>query len=160
QVNQNSTGDQTNPVVATNAAGDAVAVWVGPDADGTGVFARRINPDGTPAGDDIPVNTVTAGDQHQPAVAVAPDGSFIVTWASPDGWNAGIVARRFYANGMAQDQFEFPVSTTIYGPQWDPAVGLADGGSFVIAWDDPYNGRVAAQRFQADGTRAGGEIAL
>jgi RHS repeat-associated protein len=160
-VNTTTTGDQATPVVGSNADGYSVVVWIGPDADGWGIFARQFNPDGTPAGAEFQVNTTTTGDQTMPAVAVAADGSFVIAWASPDGWNDGIFARRYDASGTALDTYQFQVSTTTYGPQWEPAIGIAADNSFMIAWDDPYNGQVTAQRFAANGTPdVAGELTL
>jgi RHS repeat-associated protein len=159
-VNTTTTGHQFAPAVGSNADGYSVVVWASADADGWGIFARQFNPDGTPAGDEFQVNTTTTGDQIQPAVAVAADGSYFVAWRSPDGWNDGIAGRRFAANGDPLDTDQFWVSTTVYGPQWDPAVGFADDGSAVVIWSDSYNGRIDAQRYATDGTADGSEFYL
>jgi RHS repeat-associated protein len=156
-VNQTATGTQTTPVVASNAAGRSIVVWVGPDADGWGIFARWLNPDGTPDGAEFAVNTTTTGDQTTPAAAVSPDGTAFIAWQTPDGWNDGIAGRRFTSAG-AVDSTQFAVSTTTYGPQWEPQVGYAADGSAVVIWGDPYNARIAGQRFGSSGTATGSEM--
>jgi hypothetical protein len=91
---------------------------------------------------------------------VAADGSFIVAWHGPDGWNDGIFVRRFDAAGAPLDTTEFQANTVTYGPQWDPAVGIAADHSFVVAWSDSWGGRIVARRYAANGTAASGELTL
>jgi hypothetical protein len=155
-----TSGTQLQPVVAANADGASVVVWIAPDADGYGIFGRRMSPDGAPVGAAFQINTTTGGDQLQPAVAVAGDGSFVVVWRSPDGWNDGVFARRFDAAGAALDATQFQVNTTTFGIQWDPAVGIAADNSFVVAWSDSYNARTVARLYAADGTATSGELML
>src|SRR5215210_1140485 len=77
-VNAITTGLQERAAIATDADGDSVAVWQGPDAAGSGIFARRLNAAGVPQGAaDIPVNTTTAGAQAFPAVATDAGGNFV-----------------------------------------------------------------------------------
>ena len=69
------------------------------------------------------VNSVTTGQQHRPAVAVAPDGDFVVVWEDDqdeNGWY-DIRARGFAANG--QQRFpDLTVNSATTGQQHRPAV--------------------------------------
>ena len=149
------------------AADDSyVVVWsstVG-DGSGWGVFARQFDSTGTPTSGEIAVNTFTAGDQNNAAVAVRDDGSFVVVWQSrlQDGSGQGVYAREFDATGTPVTA-EIPVSVTTAGNQQMPAIALRAGGGYAIAWSgkgpgDP-NGTYA--RVFADGGAAlTGEIAV
>ena len=44
------------------------------------IRARIFNVNGAPAGDEFLVNTITNGDQRDPAIAALTDGGFVVTW--------------------------------------------------------------------------------
>src|SRR5205823_125788 len=70
--------------VGMAANGNYVVVWssAGQDGDGWGVYGQRFDARGTALGGEFRVNSTTAGDQNRPAVAVAPDGSFVVVWQS------------------------------------------------------------------------------
>src|SRR5262245_9243448 len=103
---QDITTDQ-KLAVATVPTGGFIATYRSflQDGDGDGVFARRFDANGQPLGDEFQVNTVAASDQYAPAVAVAPDGSFIIAYTSigqesPDlPFSNGVFARRFAADG-------------------------------------------------------------
>jgi hypothetical protein len=114
------------------------------------------------------VNTFTAGNQilsfsNQNNVAMAADGSYVVTWqsANQDGTGQGIYAQRFdpYGNNVGG---EFLVNTTTAGNEEYPSVAMDDAGDFVITWsaDHQDSGGMAvyAQRYNAAGVRQGGEF--
>lgn len=165
QVNTFIVGDQAYPAVCRDPSGRTVVVWESRDQDGSknGVRARRYDPSGAPAGDEIAVNVFTDDDQQLPAVTCRPDGSFLVAWESrgQDGDDFGIIAERFDASGARLGN-ETVVNTTTAGRQAHPAVCSDAEGNFVIAWQsDGQDGDglgIVAQRFAADGIRRGGEL--
>lgn len=98
------------PSIAVNASTGAVVVaWTsqGQDGDQGTVVLRLFNSDGKAVTDEIVANTVTAGDQANPAVASFSDGSWLVVWQSgpgsgsntQDGSGDGVFAQRFDATG-------------------------------------------------------------
>jgi hypothetical protein len=162
QVNTYTTGNQFSAAVAMDSSGGFVVAWTSgtyynnaPDGSGYGVFARRFASTGTPLGGEFQVNTYTTGNQEQPAVAVAPDGTFVVVWESgdyygptQDGSRFGIFGRRFDATGTALGP-DFQVNTYTTGSQADPALAMDAAGNFVVAWESDYysqNG-IFAQHF-------------
>jgi len=68
--------------VACGPGGGFVVAGVRTDTDGTtwGVFVRRYDADGQPSGDAVTVNPTPAGDQTEPVVGVAGDGTIVVAW--------------------------------------------------------------------------------
>src|SRR5262249_20034412 len=141
-VNATTAGSQTGPAAAFDSSGNFVTVWQSggsglastQDAD---VFLQRWNSDGTLRGTEVRVNTTVAGCQGAPAVAAAPDGSFVVVWQSQgqdgDGW--GIFAQRFDRTG-APVGGEVVVNQSTAGDQQVPAVVYdPSGASFTVAWE-------------------------
>lgn len=156
-------GFRCEPAAAA-AAGSFVVVWGEYGAVDEEVVARRVDPSAGPVGASFPVNTHTTAEQRQPALAGAPDGSFVVAWQSydQDGDNDGIFAQRFDAGG-APAGGEFPVNTFTDESQRRPAVAADDTG-FVVAWQS-YNQLhfnddedIFARRFDATGAPLGGEL--
>ncbi len=169
QVNSHTGGDQTQAATTALADGGFVVVWTsnGEDGDATGVYGRRYDADGQPAGDAFQVNTETAGQQLWPAATALPDGGFVVVWTShlesggQDGDRGGIFAQRYDAAGTAVGA-EFQVNSFTEENQWMPAITtLADGG-FVVVWraygQDGDAGGIFGQRYGADGLASGDEF--
>ncbi len=165
QVNTTTTGDQSDPTVAMDAAGNFVVTWTsaGQDGDGNGVYAQRFNALGIAQGAEIQVNTTTTGDQNGSVIGMDAAGNFVIAWTSAgqDGNLDGVFAQRFDATGVAQGG-EIAVNTTTTGDQSNPTIAVNATGSFVVAWtsagqDGSLNG-VVAQRFDAAGVAQGGEI--
>lgn len=153
RANSVTTGDQRESAVARDSQGNFVIIWTGPDAGGLGVFGRRFDAQGTPLGAEFAVANTVAGDQKNPAIAMAPDGRFVVLWASPDGDGDGVFARRFAADGSALAD-EFRVNEDSTGNQAVPAIASDASGNFVTAWRGPAGAaaEIRFRRFAADGT--------
>jgi len=139
-----------SPAVATDAAGDFVVVWASNEGGTFGIFGQLYSSTGQTQGSRIAVNTTTTYDDQAPAVAMAPDGRFLVVWQSngPGGWT--IFARAFQAGGSAASgEIAGNVSST--GARHSPAVAYL-----------PASAPAAAERFEIvwqaegqDGTGAG-----
>ena len=138
-----------------------------PDGSGYSVFARRFASTGTPLGADFQVNSYTTGNQGQPAVAVAPDATFVVVWESgdyysgpsQDGSRLGVFGRRFDAAGTPLGP-DFQANTYTTGTQSQAAVAVDAGGNFVVAWSSEYTAQdgIFAQHFTNAGAPDGPEF--
>jgi YD repeat-containing protein len=161
RVNTYTTGIQFNPAVAAVADGGFVVAWqsLAQDGSGWGVYAQRYDASGAAAGPEFRVNTHTASDQSQPAVAAVADGGFVVAWRSwvQDGSGWGVYAQRYDASGAAAGP-EFRVNTHTTDDQSQPAVAAAADGGFVVAWRSRGQGGpgwgVYARRYDASGAGA------
>jgi len=140
---------QTRPDVAMDADGEFVITWQSevPDVEEYGtvsdVFARRF----------APAATVEPGEEE-----------FYADMDRDGVAETAIRGVRALDNG-------FRVNTTTVGAQGQPAVGMGDDGTFVIAWgsgtdgfthvlpgqDFSYFNGIRARRFNHDGTPAGEE---
>lgn len=91
--------------IAMDQSGRFVAVYQTDDSDMHGICFRRFDENGSPLDIKRLVNTKATGQQGEPAVAMGPDGSFVVVWVSADmdstsmGELDGIFARRYTATG-------------------------------------------------------------
>jgi hypothetical protein len=165
-VNNTTAGNQYNPQVAMDAAGNFVIAWQGVDASEHGIFARRYNAAGVAQGGEFLVNTVTANFQTNPTVAMDADGDFVVAWQSQNQvapLSANDVYAQRYARTGAVAGTEFLVNTVTTSQQRFPTAAMDADGDFVIAWEsenrDPGNSTgIYAQRYDAAGGTLGGEF--
>ncbi len=164
RVNTTTENDQSRPSVAIDDNGNFVVAWqsFGQDGSDYGIYAQRFNASGSPQGSEFQVNTTTEGGQLAPAIAMQPNGDFIITW---DGLNGAtsydIFARRFSASG-APLSGEILVNTYTAGTQSAPAIATDEFGNFVITWtSDGQDGSdygVYARRFRPNGTPLSNEF--
>ncbi|MHA4870659.1 Ig-like domain-containing protein [Duganella sp. PWIR1] len=174
-VSGNPAGHQTAPATALltgiGGAGNngSVVVFRANDDNGEGIYARRIDREGNPVGNNIPVNTTTAGDQRAPAVSTLYDGGFVVVWESNPGtglaaassaWD--IKLQRYDADGQAVGD-EVDVNTTIAGGQRTPQVTPLRDGGYLVVWSSRQDNGGAdsgiyGQRYDASGAKVGGEV--
>jgi len=84
QISVYTVSTQRSVEVATDGAGNIVAVWhsYDQDHDATGIFGRRFDSSGNPLGAEFQVSSYTLGYQYNPTVAAAAAGNFVVAWGS------------------------------------------------------------------------------
>ncbi len=167
---RSGTGVLDAPDVASDAAGNFVVVWrdTREDAGGSGIYARRFNAAGQPVGTVFRANSISAGEQQEPSVAVPPGGAFLITWHLRDQVVAingdDIYARRFSAAGVPLDAQEFRVNSTTAGHQRFGAAAAAPDGSFILSWysagQDGDGEGVYVRRFGGNGVALTAEIAV
>ena len=165
RVNTHTPDDQGQPSVASDPDGNFVVVWqsFGQDGGDYGVFGQRFDASGVAQGGEFAVNAYTTAVQARPAVAAAPDGSFVVVWQShgADGNNYGVFARRYDAFGAPLGG-EFQVNSHTTGAQREPALALDPAGGFAVTWHGEGPGGagfdVFGQIYDAGGARRGGEF--
>lgn len=85
------------------------------------------------------INTHTTGSQYDPAVDIAPDGTFIATWHDvddpfPGEEDTGIRLQRFSADGQ-ESGASVHVNTWLRWDQVRPDIALRQDGSHVVVWD-------------------------
>ena len=134
EVNSNAIHGQANPSIAMDSAGDFVVAWTSPYSplltNSNHVYARRFNSAGV-AQDaaDVLINTSTAGQQHDPSVAMDASGDYVVAWAD----TLNFYGRTFNAGGIAQESNEFIVDPRGVGP-FGPSAAMDAAGDFVITY--------------------------
>jgi hypothetical protein len=174
QVNSLTTAVEYTTAVAADTAGRFVVVWdsfgsTGNDSSDWSIQARRFAADGTPAGAQFQVNTVTTDYQRDPDVAKAPGGAFVVVWSSDtpvgsDSEGTSIQGRLYDVNGTPVGA-AFQVNDHTPNDQTRPAVAMTAGGGFVVAWEsysspgsDGDFKSIQARRYSSSGTPQGSQF--
>jgi hypothetical protein len=107
----------------------------------------------TSAAGDLPVNLRTSLNQANPAIAIQPNGNFIVVWQSyyKDKSNE-IRARLFSKDGLALTA-ELEINQTQPGNQKEPAVATDSDGNFIVLWQGPGDDGddIWCRKFDANG---------
>ncbi|MCB0281846.1 MAG: T9SS type A sorting domain-containing protein [Calditrichaeota bacterium] len=158
---------QTNPVVAMDSQGNAIAAWESWYQDGSdrGIYAQRFNAAGEKVGGEFRANTRTEYSQARPAVKFFDDGRFIIIWESwkqdiqtPAGY--GIVGQLFTADAEKIGG-EFGINTQTNDYQWFGDIETFAGGSFFVTWcswqQDGDRGGIFLQKFDKNGNKQGPE---
>lgn len=165
-VNQSTFDEQYEPTVAPLENGGFVVAWTSfHQGSEPNVFGRVFDGNGTAAGDEFLVNSTTFSSQGSPAVAVLPDGSFVIAWVSngQDGALAGVFARHFSASGTAISD-EVQVNETTAGAQILPRVIALQDGGYAVTWtsdmQDGSSGGAFFRSFTADGLATSSEVRL
>ena len=103
RVNTTTVSDQSAPAVSGFSDGGYVVLWQSQNQDGSGwgVYAQAFNDAGKAVNAEFLVNTTTAGDQLQPAVAAFASGAFTAAWTStsPGAAAQDIATARFAVPG-------------------------------------------------------------
>ncbi|MGH6750891.1 MAG: tandem-95 repeat protein, partial [Bradyrhizobium sp.] len=175
-VNTTTQGTQNEHAITALANGRFVVTWtdtsgVGGDSSGSAIKAQLFNANGSKAGGEFLVNTITSSFQDEPSVASLKNGGFVVSWQDNSGLNGdgtrggSIKAQMFDANGVKVGG-ELLVDTNgiNFANESPSIVGLSNGG-FVVTWEasanfgpDTDDSAMKVQIFDASGRKVGGEI--
>jgi Ca2+-binding RTX toxin-like protein len=170
-INTVTAGFQYSVLAAGLESGGFVVTWYdgGADSYAGGVKAQLFSAAGRRIGEEIVVNTATAGNQTPTGITGLAGGGFLIVWndASLSGGDAagtGIKGQIFDAFG-AKSGGEFLLNTATAGDQSAAVVAALPDGGFVAAWTDASktapdlsSTAVRAQRFDASGAKVGAEF--
>jgi hypothetical protein len=130
-IETDNAGDATNPQLATDANGNAVAVWQQSDGIRTNIRANRYLAGSgwlTP----ILIETDDAGDATNPQVAIDANGNAMTVWQQSDGTRTNIWANRY----LAGSGWLTPIliETDNSGDATNPQVAVDANGDAVAVW--------------------------
>jgi RTX calcium-binding nonapeptide repeat (4 copies)/Cadherin domain len=112
------------------ANGNFVISWIDADFNTTSgrfVRAQVFQPDGTPVGLELTLDSAGSGSTN-PSITGLANGGFVATW----GVLGGLRAKIFDSNGTATSStISFPTNSAYY-----PEVAALSDGGFAITWDD------------------------
>jgi hypothetical protein len=155
QVNATSEGNQTEPAIAIAPDGRLLVVWQGPGADGEeDIFARLLDPNGTPIAEDRCLTAGLAGRQIYPGVAACLDGTFIVVWEHQPAEGSDdpttVRGQRCGADGIPLGS-DFGIDDTAYDSSY-PDIATDGAGHCIVTWiQNRSNKTVRARRFDPNG---------
>jgi hypothetical protein len=139
------------PAVSCGNGSTFVVVWHSDDApavDHTDILGQRFSNQGRPAGAKLVINSITTGEQRNPAISHDPSGNFVVVWQSAVGSRVGIFVRRYTVKGVATGP-ELEVASDVANgvAPANPDVSHIGAGSFVVVWQDGAQGGIYGLRF-------------
>lgn len=157
RIRDGADGRQVDPRAAAAPDGRFAVVWTTEASfpqEGD-VKVRLFDAQGRPRGVEFAVSPDPAHRQAFPAVAMAPNGAFVVTWIqTPASSSASEVFARVFGPGGRPKAPAFRVAESP-ARKLSADVAMGSDGSFVVAWDqeqaDPRFGIVFSRRFGADG---------
>jgi hypothetical protein len=173
QINGDLPLAQFDPAVAVDKKGNYLVVWGGGPSSNTDIFAQKLSATGARVGaafkvsaDDPAAPTIPM--DLNPAVAVGPDGGFVVVWirivppgAGFQGTPPSLFARRYNAAGAPLGAPVLVSSNLVHGDRPDVCIDSASRAVVVWATVDhrrPFESTrqgVAGRRIAAAGTLTG-----
>jgi hypothetical protein len=165
-VNSTTPGNQQDPAVAMDAAGNFVVVWMSENQDSAGtrgIYGQRFDATGTRIGGEFLVNTTILDNQDQPTIAMDSAGNFVVAWAQ-DGANEGIYAQRYNSSGV-RGGGEFSVNSNTGEEHDQPSAAMDANGNFVVVWrrfhaNTGVGNGFFGRRFNSAGTALGADFRI
>ncbi|VAW50481.1 hypothetical protein MNBD_GAMMA05-884 [hydrothermal vent metagenome] len=130
-----------------------------------GVSTQAYAEVGDKLGTEFLVNTVTAEEKQEPAIATNEAGNSVITWSSRNQASANggydIYAQRYDTNG-AKTGNEFLVNIVGSGDKNTPDVAMDANGNFVIVWrsnlQDGDGFGIYGQRYNTSGVKINSEF--
>jgi hypothetical protein len=149
------------PVLGSNTIFSAASAVVTPSED---IYARLYDGNAVAQTNEFLVDT-DSNPCASPSVAVASDGSFMVTWVAHDMADANnsldIFARPFSSTGVGGTTMR--VNSHIFGDQYAPRIS-AVAGDYLVVWtslgQDGSREGVFGQFVHEDGSFVGGEFGV
>src|ERR1035437_3568029 len=156
--------DQVKPAVALSSSGGFL-VWQDniSDGDGLGLSALQLDSGGSGVLSPFRVNSIGAGDQENPQVALLNNGGALLAWQGGVQGFQHIYAR-FLSAGKTWLANEVMVNTFAGNEQITPAIATLTSGNVIVTWAS-YNQLsssslqdVYAQILTPAGAKSGGEF--
>jgi hypothetical protein len=154
RVNAITSGVQRQSRIAMErSSGQFIVVWESYEGgEGWRVKAQRFTRDAWPIGTEFRIDTTAPGIESVPEVAMADDGSFVVSWTARSSAGFQFLARSYSPAGVALDG-PFVVRS---GPRQTSAtheLGMDPAGNFMLTWSGEDNGTwdAYARRYVRDG---------
>jgi hypothetical protein len=150
-----SAGELVNIAIAGLSDGGFTVLWDAAGASGLEVYGQRYATDGTGIKKRFMVNTVTANDQHEPAVTGLGGGGFVASWTSDQeaGSISALFLQRFKDNGKKAGGPVRADTTLMNGFHHLSSITELSNGKVAAVWRG-YNGTYA-RLFTAKGAPVG-----
>ena len=154
-----------SPAIASAGWGKSVVAWTDLRNCNWDLFIQPLTANGDFIGGNLQVNADnSSAPQHEPDIALSPEGWYVVTWYDSRDGNEDIYLQKFDSAGAAigvNIKVNDDGGTT---KQKFPTVAIAGNGTTYLVWTDwrngiyPNNSDVYLQRFDKDLNRLGANI--
>lgn len=164
RVNSTTAGLQHKPQVAIKAGG-IVVIWENGESarNSTSVQGRLLTRRGQPTSDEFRIDSGSADEIWNLALAANNSGDFLVAWESNHVDGPNILARIFDRDATAIGS-EQVVNTITLGRQRRPAALAIRNGDFLVAWQGYLEGTsyhgINGQFLNSAGARIGSEFPI
>ncbi len=151
-----------SPTIGSTGWGKSVIAWTDLRNRNWDIYAQLLDINGSNIGVNHRVNddaSVTA--QHEPQIALSPDGWYVVTWYDRRNGNDDVFIQKFDSSGT-------PIGLNLMvnddggiSRQKFPSVAIGGNGSIIVAWTDwrrgsyPENSDIFFQHFDSSLNRSG-----
>jgi len=150
-----SLADGTDTKVAVAPNGDFVVVWAQPIGGEVDIYFRRYFANGTPK-DASPRATAQTGFlEINPDIAIAADGSFVITYARSTSTEEDVFFQRYDPNGIPLGtaiQAQATLPTGQRKVSTEPKIAMYDNGDFVLYYSLGFTGGYPLESYRRDGT--------
>jgi hypothetical protein len=146
-IEQQNSGDASNPQVAVDPAGHAIAVWQQSDGVRHNIWSNRYTP-GNGWGRVELIESGDEGSASDPQIAVDAAGNALAVWAQFDGEGSNIHANRYSADaGWGSDE----IIETQPGKASRPQIAVDAQGNAVAVWSQSFGsiGDIRSNRYLA-----------
>jgi hypothetical protein len=127
------TAKNFEPSVAVEEDRSFIVVWR--ESSSGGIVGQKFDSNENPIGTPFVVTSQATGQQYAPAIAMAPDGRYVVVWRDGGYATDDIVARMFDANGTALGP-DFVVPADPSGDEFECFVAMDDAANFIVVYKD------------------------
>jgi hypothetical protein len=159
EIGGDGTAQPGTPRLATEPAGNSMAVWQAGDDGETTISGRVLDGQGQPL---TPEFVIAAGDTASPghpSVAALANGDFVVVWAGsdPNRYGPWVRAQRFNALGMPLASPTILDGCELAAGDF-PQVAALSGGGYAVAWE-MSGGGIYVLRVDAGGSLGDARVA-
>ena len=121
--------------IAYDASGRLALAWMGDDADGDhfGILGRRVEADGSLAGQEFRINSRTDNQHGLPDLAMDNNGNFVTTWSELNNQQPFHVYKRLFGPSGPLDPTDVQVDADT-GLAATSTVAMRPDGSSAIVW--------------------------
>lgn len=145
-IESDNAGDATDPKIAVNASGNALAVWVQHDGVRRNIVANRYTA-GAGWGAAGLIETDNAGGATDPQIAIDANGNGLAVWTQDDGMHVNIVANRYMAGSGWGTAALIEIDNA--GDAADPQIAIGANGNALAVWaqSDGTHANIWANRY-------------
>jgi hypothetical protein len=149
-IETDNAGDAFSAQIATDPAGNAIAVWQHYDGTRYNIYANRFTPTGGWGGAEL-IETDNAGHARGPQIALDANGNALAVWNQFDGTSYNTLANRFTpSSGWGTAEL---IETDNTGSAHRAQIALDPNGNALAVWEqgDGTRYNIWANRFNPSG---------
>lgn len=156
-----------SPAIGATGWGKSIVAWTDLRYQNWDVFIQPLDNDGIFMSGNLKVNDdISTTPQHEPDVALSPEGWFVIAWYDRRNGNDDIYIQKFDSAGAKVASNIKVNSDNGSSRQKFPSVAIGGNGVIYVVWTDwrngtyPANSDIFGQRFDSDLNRLGPNLRI